>query len=98
MNGLDLCHKVDASALLTIALIVEVGGVANLSDSGPLLRVVSEEPDNQVLESGCQLHAIDSLEVGVIALLSDHIVVFVFEDLGAVRELALHDDEKKDTH
>ena len=98
VNGLDLCHEVDASALLTIALIVEVGRVANLGDSGSLLRVIGQEPDDQVLESGCQLHAIDSLEIGVVALLPDHIVVFVFEDLGAVRELALHDDEKKDTH
>ena len=98
VNVLDLCHEVDASALLTIALIIEIGRVANLGNGRSLLRVVSEESDDQVLESGCQLHTIDSLEIGVIALLSDHIVVFIFEDLCAVRELALHDDEKKDTH
>ena len=98
VNFLDLCHEVDASALLTIALIVEIGRVANLGNGRSLLRVVSEESDDQVFESGCQIHTIDSLEICVIALLPDHIVVFIFEDLGAVRELALHDDEKKDTH
>ena len=39
---LDLCHEVDASALLTIALIVEVRRVADLGDGRSLLRVVSE--------------------------------------------------------
>ena len=98
VNILDLCHQVDASALLTIALIVQVRRVADLRDGWSLLRVVCEESDDQVLEAGCQLHTIDCLEIGIVALLSDHIVVFVFEDLGAVRELALHDDEKKDAH
>ena len=96
--GLDLCHEVDASALLTIALIVEEGRVANLGDSRSLLWVVGKEPDDQVFESWRQLNTIDSLEVSIIALLTNHFVVFVFEDLGAMGELALHDDEKKDTH
>ena len=95
---MHLAQKVLARLLLVVLFVAEVGTLANLCDRRPFARVERKQTHNQVLEVLGELGALDSLEVRIVALVLDHIVVLVFEDLGAVGELTLDHDEEKDTH
>ena len=60
--------------------------------------VVGKKACDERLEGWAQLSAVYSLEVLVKALSANHIVILVLEDLGAMRELTLNDDEQEDAH
>jgi len=81
-----------------ILCVLQEHRVTDFLDRRSLIRSVCEKAHNEVFKALTEALTVHGFEIGVVAFLSDHLVVFILEDLGTVRELALHDDEKKDSH
>ena len=95
---MDLAQKCVSSLLGLVAGLLQEGRGTDLGNCGSLSGTVRQQADYQVLEALTEVHTINGLEVRIISLLTDHLVVLVLEDLGAVGELTLDNDEEKNAH
>ena len=94
----DLGQERLSRALMIVLLVLEEDRVADLLDRGSLGWSVRQQTDDEIFETLTQMSTIHRVEIVIVFLVLDHVVVLVLEDLGAVGEFALHDDEKEDSH
>ena len=94
----DLGQERLSRALMIVLLVLEEDRVADLLDRGSLGWSVRQQTDDEILETLTQVSTIYRVEIVIVFLVLDHVVVLVLEDLGAVGEFALYDDEEEHAH
>ena len=99
MEPLHIVEKCLTSALFAVFFVLtEEGTFANLRNCRTLFRLERKKTHDELFEATRKVSTLNSLEIGVVALVLDHIVVLVAQDLRAVRELALNHNEQEHTH
>ena len=97
-DRVDLAEKLVPREIWVVASILEEGRGADLGNCGALSRAVRQQAHNEVLEALAEVHAVNSLEVGIVSLRANHLVVLVLKDLCAMWELTLDDNEEQYAH
>ena len=95
---MNLGHQRLFCAFVIVLLVLEEYRVADLLDCGSLARSVRQQTYDEILKSLTQVGTIHCVEVVIIFLVLDHVVVLILENLGAVGEFALYDDEEEHAH